>query len=275
MICPKIESQESLFSFLHENVISLPQNDISKIYSFWKNGFDELNFERPKDVKIIADKNLISSCQNIPENPWLLGIDFPIWFNTPEEKPKIIILGIDPLRNESTFKHLEAHSEKNVIIGTPYALNSARMRNGRQKDYWTLINKLSKENFVYLTDVYKTFFYTNSQSKRQRSYDYYKEKNSLAEHKKLLEKEIKLIEPDLIVTFGGISYAKLMDIKPPKLTINVELNVAKFENIPVLPMVHLSGWEKSKRNFLKNNDVDDENIGTGYYHIINNFLKTL
>jgi uracil-DNA glycosylase len=147
------------------------------------------------------------------------------------------------------------------------------MRKGRQKHYWTLINNLSKENFVYLTDIYKTFFYFG-EGKKQRSYDYFQEKN-ISKHKELLQKEIHLIAPDLIITFGKISYSKLMEINAPKLTINAELNIAKFKDIPVLPMVHLSSREKSKRDFLKNNNVDNENIGYGYYHIIQNFLNTL
>jgi hypothetical protein len=273
MLCPNVEFQENLFSFLEENVIKLSERDIRNIYSFWKDGFDEFAPEIPADVKIISDKNLISSCQDVPENSSLLGIDFPIWFNTPEEKLKILILGIDPLRNEKTFTQFEENREKKVIIGTPYALNSAKMRKGRQKHYWTLINNLSKENFVYLTDIYKTFFYFG-EGKKQRSYDYFQEKN-ISKHKELLQKEIHLIAPDLIITFGKISYSKLMEINAPKLTINAELNIAKFKDIPVLPMVHLSSREKSKRDFLKNNNVDNENIGYGYYHIIQNFLNTL
>ena len=176
MICPDIESQNKLFSFLSENVIELSQQDISKIYSFWKNKFNEIDFEIPKDVKIISDRLSIRPCQNVPLNTWLLGIDFPIWFNTLEGKGKILILGIDPMRNENTFKKKRAHIERDVVIGTPYALDCARMRSGKQKEYWTLINELSKEHFVYITDVYKTFFYINRQSKRQRSYDYFDSK---------------------------------------------------------------------------------------------------
>lgn len=52
----------------------------------------------------------------------------------------------------------------------------------------------------YLTDIYKVFFFTNTQG----SYNYYQRENFI-QQKELLQKEIDLIKPDVIISFGSKS----------------------------------------------------------------------
>lgn len=275
MICPKTDFEKDLISYLKKNVINFSSEEISNIYSFWKKQFDKLPAELSTEVKIISEKCSISENQYLPKESYLLGIDFPTWFNTPEDKEfKIMVLGIDPLRNEKAFKCMKADVDNEVIIGTPYALHMSNMRAGRTKQYWNFINLLSENNFVYLTDIYKTFFYTDK-SKKERSYNYYKN-NLLHSQKDLLEEEIKLINPDLIITFGAETYFQLMDKRAPKLTSYVESNIIEFMGKPVLPMIHLSGSvrQQTKINFLKENKINviDKNFGQAYFQIINKYL---
>lgn len=280
MLCPEIDFEKfekELFRYISEEVITLPIVDIQNVYSYLKDGFSIPNCGPLPNV-YVRDKSLISRNQRLPGDTSLLGIDFPIWFNTPgENKDKVMILGIDPLRNEKVFKNMKAKLLEQVIIGTPYGLHEPKFREGgKQKDYWHLIRKLSDNNFVYLTDIYKTFFYTTTdQSKRIRSYDYYSGNGLSENHISLLKKEIELIKPDLIVTFGGISYSKLMN-ENRKLTVNVKNNRSKkfADKYPVLPMVHLSARQKNKIKFLHINSVEDKDraIGEGYYQVIEDYL---
>ena len=275
-MCPETKFENELFSFINENVIDVPKKKISEIYSFWRGGSPDLKID-PKEV-YVQNKSSISLSQGVPDGACFLGVDFPTWFdksNNQNNKKKIIILGIDPLRNKAVFDHWKAIYAEDVIIGTPYALHDLKMRDGRQKNYWTLIETLSEDNFVYLTDIYKTFFYTD-QSKRTRSYIYYENK-LIAHHIELVKKEIKLIKPDLIITFGRISFAKLMGKSAPKLVHNIEKTTAVFESegekYPVLPMVHLSAWKKNKLDFLRENGITDGDIVRGYCQIVNSYLK--
>ena len=276
MICPKTKFENILMEHLNNDVIKISPEEIANIYTSWKNEFtDGTGSKVHSETKNIAKKDSISSNQPLSNTPYLLGIDLPTWFNTPDEKKnKIMVLGIDPLRNEQVFNSLNADKENEVIIGTPYAFHLSNMRTGRTKQYWNFINLLSEKNFVYLTDIYKTFFYTDK-SKKVRSYNYY-QNNSWYSHMDLLAKEIDLIKPDLIISFGAVSYTQLMGKRSPKLSSNIQSNIIEFMCKPVLPMVHLSGStrQQTKLNFLKANNINvvGNNFGEGYFQIIDHLF---
>lgn len=278
MICPQADFQERLIQYLHENVTDIPPQQIHDIYSNFKNSFNEgvRNIHSEKDL--VLNRSLISNKQNILDDACLLGIDYPSWFSKSQKpKLKIMVMGIDPLRNESTFNKLNADVNNDVIIGTPYALHIPKARITGTKHYWNFINKLSEENLVYLTDIYKVFFYYSN--KEKRSYDYYKDSYT-RNQKDLLLEEIDLINPDLIITFGGESFSQLTKLKAPRLTSNINLNITKLENrIPVLPMVHLSNSVRynTKLQFFLENKVtlEGNDYGKAYYDIIDNYLKNL
>lgn len=249
---------KSLISLLSNNVINLPKEEIYKLYNLWNTNFDN---SKSDDTNCVYPKHLIQKEQNITDKSVLLGIDLPTWFGQKSSKgKKIIIVGIDPLRNNSTFKKANANLETDVIIGTPYAFHHEKMRLGKTRAYWEFVNGLSQDNFVYVTDIYKTFFYTDI-SKKQRSYSYYATDAYLREQvQKVLHEEIKLINPDLIITLGAQSFTHLTNSNCPKLTNNIKNNKYHLNNhakTPVIPMMHLSGStrEKSLQNFVDANDI--------------------
>lgn len=260
LFCPSSIFQEELYTLLQESVVQVSKEQIEHYYSTWSNNFETID----SVSKFILEKTDISNEQNVPHNSSLLGIDLPIWFNEQEfGKSKIMLLGIDPLRNKKIFKEYKAIEESQVIIGTPYAIHDKRMRSGRSKNYWTFIENLLENNFVYVTDIFKTFFLINENS-IIRSYNFYKTSNKYSNN--LLRKEIELIKPDLIITLGAESYRNLLGLKnKPKLTKNIAPGtLEKFNNTTnVLPMVHLSGSTRKKsiidfieiNNFKLNNNV--------------------
>ncbi len=278
MICPQTEFQDTLIQYLHQNVINISKQQISDIYTNFRASFDANTNNRTSEKELVLNRSLISTKQNILDDACLLGIDFPSWFSkSPNPKLKIMVMGIDPLRNDNNFKHLNADVNNDVIIGTPYALHIPKARVSGTKHYWNFINKLAEENLVYLTDIYKVFFYYSNRDKR--SYDYYKDSYT-QNQKDLLLEEINLINPDLIVTFGGESFSQLTKLKAPRLTSNVNLNITKLENrIPVLPMVHLSNSVRynTKLQFFSANNVtlESNDYGKAYYDIIDNYLNNL
>lgn len=285
MICPTVDFANDLYKLIHENVISLSTNEIDAIYKYWQKKFNERVPNLCFDLKIVSTKNFIADEQNVTTSSFLSGIDFPTWFdnndhgNSPEDKKRIMVIGIDPLRNEKSFDEVGADKHDDVIIGTPYALHNCKFRNGYTKNYWGFVNELSAKYFVYLTDIYKVFFYTDS-SKAERSYVYYRNSNRVASHMELLEREIELIKPNLIVTFGAETYRNLFsDRKVPKLTTAVENNISLRSNIPVLPMVHLSDSTRQKTilKFIYENNLEfnqAENFGQHYYKIVDKYLSS-
>jgi hypothetical protein len=139
MICPETKTrfEDELISLFKEYVIAIPKEKISEIYSFWRGDSSDINKINPREV-YVQNRSSIARSQGVPDGACFLGIDFPTWFdqsnNQNIEKKKIIIIGIDPLRNKSAFEHWNAKYDENVvIIGTPYALHDLKMRDGRQR----------------------------------------------------------------------------------------------------------------------------------------------
>lgn len=248
---------KEIFKLIEENIISLSTYEIENLYDY----FSYKN--REQNINYIQNKEKIHNNQEIPENTYLLGIDLPFWFGKFDSSKKIIIVGIDPLRNDVSFENAKADKFKDVVLGTPYAVHSPKMRKGKTKQYWNFIEKLSQNHFVYLTDIYKTFFYTD-QSKNTRSYNFYK-KQKLNKYKDILKKEIEIIKPDLIITLGNIS--------------SNQLKTVKFdEKIEVIKMVHLSGATRMehKNKFIKEKlgrkRKESECFGLLYAEIIDNII---
>lgn len=272
--------KEKVIEIIKNDIINLSDLTIRDLYNYWR---DESADKRKSDPKNwIQKKELISEMQQVPKGSYLNGIDFPYWFGNENSNIKIMIIGIDPMRDEKVFDKSYANKYHDVIISTPYALHSEVMRNGRTKDYWKLIETLSKDNFVYLTDIYKTFFYTDN-TKEIRSYRYYKSADVSQNARHIIAKEIELIKPDIIITLGNETFIKFtrQKLKSP-ITNGIKDNVIKLQeygNFPIIPMAHLSSatFKKHKVKFLENNFAYEvgENFGTSYAQIIENYLTDL
>lgn len=278
---------EILIAILKNHLITLNRNEIESLYVKWSNEFsDELFF-----LSDIISKDSIRDNQNVPLDSCLNGIDLPTWFGDFKNK-KVIFLGIDPMRNDKDFQKSNASLSKDVIVGTPYAFHIKGFRENRTSPYWQVISEVAKSNFVYVTDIYKTFFYTDI-TKKMRSYDFWnKEENRIFNqiHRQFLVDEINLIEPDIIITFGALAYKVLTNQKYcPKLSQSLGQNIKTFfdqgisqsKPITILPLMHLSGSTRSEplekffyANGLTYSDKNDKrNIaGKLYGKIINDYI---
>lgn len=267
--------KEQIFNLIERSIINIDQEIIDGLYNFWNSDIKDQNYR-----EWIQKKSKISDSQNIPEGAILNGIDLPFWFENTNPKRRIMIVGIDPLRNQESFSKYNASIFDDVIIGTPYAVHSKKIRSGRTLQYWNFIKSLKADNLVYLTDIFKTFFYTDV-SKKCRSYHYHK--NNKAEyncsHIEILKKELEIIKPDIIITLGRLPYELLTRQKLKRIIDNIENTQyvdEDFSNIPVVPMVHLSGavMKKHKLSFLeKNNLYVTSEIGISYANLITDFLE--
>lgn len=282
---------KNLVETLNKELVTLNKVELNSIYFKWSSQFsDELRF-----LSDVFERDSINVNQNIPPNSYLNGLDLPTWFGEFKNK-RVIFLGIDPMRNDKDFNLLKADKSKDVLVGTPYALHIKKFRENRTRPYWEVISTVAKSNFVYVTDIYKTFFYTDS-TKKIRSYDYWNMTGNEMfneNHRKLLINEINLIEPDIIVTFGALAYKVLTNQKYcPKLSQSLSRlkdQIEPFTNqgifqgksINILPLMHLSGSTRGnhledffRNNGIKYSDKNDKRDRAGhlYGQIINGIIE--
>jgi hypothetical protein len=201
---------DSHFEFYNElkklivnNILALSYAEIDAMYDYWelnKNNEGAVNFKYP-DSKI-------HRIQNVPlTGATLKGIDLPTWFGDYSKK-KVMILGIDPLRNKGVFDREKADYDKDVIIGTPYALHELKARKGACATYWNFIEGLSGNHFVYCTDIYKIYYLKSDNTRSYNDKEYVESSG----HKTLLISEIELIKPDVIIAFGNLVETLIKDL---------------------------------------------------------------
>lgn len=257
---PNVEFFNELKSIIKNNILDVSIEDIDKMYSSWEKDKDK------KEVKtnFVYSENLIHDNQKIPKDTSLKGIDLPTWFGDYSNK-KIVVLGIDPLRNENVFeRENKSNIYNDVIVGTPYAFHERDSRENWCAGYWALIDGLVKSNnFVYCTDIFKTYYHNNSTKTRS-----YLDPNFVNnyKHREILFNELELIKPDLIIVFGKIAHKILLEKNCPKIgqsilktKVSLELK-NKFTD--VYTVMHLSKGTRGKnfKTFFNSNDIDTSSL---------------
>jgi len=251
----KVVFYNELKELIVKYVLAIPSSEIDEMYDYWElnklkketKDFKYLNFKYPHSY---IHENQLKTLTGAS----LKGIDLPTWFGEDYSKKKVMILGIDPLRNKNVFKKecekrnvlnsftptdvIDDSIKNEVIIGTPYALHECEAREGKCSVYWTFIEKLIENHFVYCTDIFKTYFYNNDKDIRSYRDEEFAIKNK--NHKKLLEEEIKIIKPDVIIAFGNLVELFLKDIE---LTTTV------------IKLPHPSGANRNWNKIFKDNHV--------------------
>lgn len=269
--------KNKIFQLIQDSIISLEQVDLEELYRYWRSEEKDKKDARDNNFKKwIQNKSLISSCQHAPNDSILNGIDLPFWYENSNPKRRIMIVGIDPLRNKKSFEECDASISEDVIIGTPYAVHSSKMKIWRTKQYWEFIETLMNENLVYLTDIFKLYFVSNEY--KIRSYNFFSKfhrKDSLS----VLKREIDIVNPDVIVTLGKLSFELLAGINLKSIVKDINETVfidQEFNDIPIVPLVHLSGTvrKSQKVKFLKENGIsEDANFGKSYVLLLNIFFE--
>jgi hypothetical protein len=222
--CNDSFEKEKVSNLISKYVINLPVDGIEKIYEHFISQFEKDNVY--SNTLVHPAEKIKFPFEILPD--WeLFGIDFPSWFGNYSNK-KIMVIGIDPLRNIKTFENYGAKKDSEVIIGTPYALHDKKMRVGKTKLYWDFVNRLSKQNFVYLTDIYKIYFnWFNRKTKSNSHFEKHEKKSGYS----LLKEEINIIGPDYIVAFG-------------KIAQYVSKQIAESINVKIIEIPHPSARPK-------------------------------
>ncbi len=256
---------QDIVKLIKKYVLQLSNEEIEKMYSLW-----QLKFNTEGEDSVHS-RDIINSKLHVPHDACYLGIDLPTWIGSNiSNSGTVMIVGIDPLRNKVAFK--SRNILEDVIIGTPYALHKRKMREGKTKEYWKFLKLLGENYVIYLTDIYKVFYYRGNY-KGNRSYN---DKDLPRDyHLAILKEEIKIIQPKIIIALGALTAQSLLTFNVSPITkVRASLTTFSFERIPVIPMVHLSGgsYASHKKAYLETNGLHGSNIGELYYKIIENLL---
>jgi len=181
--------------------------DIEKSYNSNSNNPSEgfISVKRFSNVQFKQERTL-----NNWKNASLIGVDLPLLFvNDNPNAETVVIIGIDPLRKRKDFRDFKSG---NIIIGTPYALHSTfyRESKGRTKSYYDFVKHIVSKGYnVYVTDIFKIWMNNFEKTEKERFFL----GDEVWESKKILLKELEIIQPQRIIIFGNLVEKSLKDLE--------------------------------------------------------------
>jgi hypothetical protein len=177
-----------------------------------------------------------------------IGIDFPIKLSKGKNRPTLMICAMDPLRADNEQKL----PEDKLTDWAPFSVikNPSKENKYSEKENLQFFYSLLKDFDLYLTDIYKIFYREgNKISNKIKAY------TDLTIHREILESEINVVNPAVILTLGNgarDAICHLYHLTPPKW--NNEIFKTNLDNNRSLVMVpHISGAANGSKAPILNN----------------------
>jgi hypothetical protein len=253
-----------------------PNVNLSKIESS-KNNLNSKYLEGIEKVKNGLNNNqLVTSYQT----------DLPIYIKSRSENAKtLMICAMDPLSVEPSSgpernSPIDYRTDK-VNFWVPFSL--IENKKDSNADFF---EELSLHYNLYITDIYKLFFYvaTNEWDNKKKKYKFLKsnsrpEFKKIMKHAEILEKEIEIIKPHCLITLGNNSRNALVKISKEKTNIiknwtkidaegnsvtDIQKYIFKNNNFEcnIISSPHISASANAERTPLLNNkkynSINDE-----------------
>lgn len=271
----KLKLQPEIESLLCSELLSSNES-IKSIYT-WINEYFFKEFGLLSDISaqaITLRKNLLTpSFDIIKNNPVrTIGIDFPVLLSKGENRPLMMICAMDPLRNDTTDK--QPTDEIGYWVPFSVVNNPVGQTKHSEKENLAFFHKLLDTYDLYVTDIFKLFY-----RKDNRVSNTITEFRSFPVHRAILDAEIQIVKPSVILTLGNNArdaMCEILSLPRPKWTN--EIYTTKDQNgIDVVMVPHISGAANgSKAPILKNPayaDIPGKN-NVKYAQIIVKTLKT-
>jgi uracil-DNA glycosylase len=285
--CNDVNLESSIVEMLHSLVIDIEKSSIEKIYKCFRDIYNgRLSYEDSTFLSLIripkTERSILKNFYLTDEDTHI-GIDFPTWFNYSDSKPKLMLVGIDPLRKMDPLPNKDVFRDI-ISIGTPYDIHRLKELNlsDGHNLYWNLISKLAENYSIYVTDTFKVFFLKNG-NVAHRSYNYKPFTNPTAAtwqdeiHQRIFEEEVNIIKPSAIVTLGAhpvrwFTSCKKETFADLKEMVNNKDSRLLRGTVPVLPFVHLSGMARNEaKNLYEVDSIGD--LPDKYASIVRNYLS--
>lgn len=198
---------------------------LDAIYDDWAANFNACSSSLEADFAY-CDKEVYSLPEATPKpvataytSSKLIGIDLPtlITPNCGGGNGCVVILGQDPLRKNSDFRY----RSRDVVVGTPWALHSARARQGGKglsgvTRMWNIVQGAARKGYsVYLTDITKIWIQNPSVPGEKLTFPA-RDPRFI----KLLQREVACIQPTKILALGKAAQQACEALKlPPTISV--------------------------------------------------------
>jgi hypothetical protein len=269
----KLKSQPAIEYLLSRELIN-SADCIECVYD-WITNYFLVEFGSSINIsatEITLDKSVLSSSFDIIKNKPVrtIGIDFPVLLSKGDNRPVMMVCAMDPLRNDAVDKK----TANTIGYWVPFSIinNPAAQTKHSEKENLAFFHTLLDTYDLYVTDIFKLFY-----RQENRVSNAINEFRTLPVHRAILDAEIQIIKPSVILTLGNNArdaICELLSLPIPKWTD--EIYTTKDRNgIEVVMVPHISGAANgSKAPILKNTayaDVSGKN-NVKYAQII---VKTL
>lgn len=281
-----------IISLLENNFITHNNGGLNQIYN-------ELlafsNFENESE-KSVQKKNLsFTDLSNL--NPSFLekisevnkkdtalffATDLPVYLESTHKKnaPTIMVCAMDslppvPIKNNGNQYTLYPHQNSkidlrnNVGFWAPFSL--IEHNNDENAKFFKML--LTQYN-VYVTDVYKLFFYIDKNKVNEKGEHVFNKSNGLSKyraipsHTNILLEEVRIINPNCIITLGNNAGNALLNIEGKHLELwenrlaygglqknDTKKITASNKSIKIISMPHISGAANGNKKRIIENDL--------------------
>lgn len=200
------------------------------------------------DIMLECCSNYYSSLGNVfnhclTNGYTYLGHDVPIWYNSVEGNKRIMIVSQDPRRDIAS---------NNLFLSSPFGLHCRDYRECNGEVMQTIVDEILKNGHsVYLTDFYKAFT-LDPNKKDKKSIDLLS--GFVGQFKDILDEEIRLYKPNLIICFGNDATNALLTKKVKVEYGTIQTYKASIKEYKVLSLPHISGANNARWTKILNGE---------------------
>lgn len=199
---------------------------MKQLYEFYENklgakGFYKHLAQRLQDYPNWYNKQL--SLESLPSNDYTVNdlniivekgdsrFDMPLAIGKNSAKERILILGLEPRHTDDFFNIMRVGTK---VFASPFGIDRWYATSGKKNYYGTAFSDFFCSNRIFLfSDFVKEYKVYDPNDKKQNSEHARKNFKNLFDHsyKSILEKEISIFKPTLIVGLGKVDIFKKVD----------------------------------------------------------------
>ena len=241
LIEKKLINPKEGIDFIYKNLSEFSLNNIPK---------HDLIYGKVDDI---VNSPLLDLLKSYGINLTTISLDVPIFLKSKKENTEtIMICAMDPLSPEEKNDKKNNDFKNNIGFWMPFSL--LEQKSSSNKAFFTL---LLEECNLYITDIFKLFFRKKDNLNASKSSNKLPQFKNLSIHRELINNEIEIIKPKVIITLGNNARDNILklnksDNKIIKNNWEVEpLQISKWNNeVNIISIPHISKSANGSIAFL-------------------------